>query len=351
MAGYNTNGVYTAGICEKIFAGLENFAAPGALPSTKRSYLGFLDFLQSPLNKGGVEVIPVQQDSKHKQVRIVYQQRTVSSEVTESEDGNCTPERYPDNLETTFDVDKVVSFNFGLKKREVALICSGGNTEELMRKMNNSFDAIARTVNSRLLNVALSNVGFNYGNTTPGTAAKSVSVITAATGAPLALGIQALDQDYYEKNQFTGTPAIIGAGNIMKYWKTVATGCCNQDGVDMNAYAAQLGWAPFLDTQIESVFGTNGFLVAAPGMAQLVTLNRYVGENAGQFGTSVDSTITDPRTGLTYDMKVDYDGCNESFYVRLTLNYGLFTQPTDVFNAGDPIYRTNGLVRYTAATA
>lgn len=350
MAGYNSTGVFTASICEKVLMGLENITQNGNLPNTKRSYLGYLDFVTSDLNKSNTEVIPVQNETKHKTVRIKYTNRVVESEVTEAEDGNCTPERYPDFLETTFDVDKVVSFNFGLKKREATLICSEGNQDLITRKMTEAFDAIARIINKRLLNVQLLNMGYNYGNSPASASTKSVNVLVAATGAPLATGIQTLDQDYYEKNQYSGTGAIIGAGNIMKYWKTIKTGCCNQDGVDMAAYAAELGWAPFLDTQLEGVFGSNQFLVLAPGLNQLVTLNRYVGENSGQFGTSMDTTVVDPRTGITYDMKIDYDGCNEAFYIRLTLNYGLWTQPVDVFNAGDPLYRTNGVSRYTAAT-
>ena len=350
MAGYNSTGAYTAGICEQILSGLENYAGNGNLPSAKRSYLGYLEFLQSDLNKGNTEVIPVITDStKYHQVRVKYSQRTIDAEVTEAEDGNCTPERYPDYLETTFDVDKVVSFNFGLKKREVVKICNEGNTSVITNKMNESFDAIARKINTRLLTIQSLNFGANVGNSSA-TSAKSVNVLVAATGAPLATGIQALNQDYYEKNQYFGTPAIIGAGNIMKYWATVKTGCCNQDGVDMNAMAAELGWAPFLDTQIESVLGSNQFMVLAPGMNQLVTYNRYVGENEGMFGTSMDTTVVDPRTGLRYDMKIDYDGCNEAYYVRLTLNYGLWIQPVDTFNAADPLYRTNGSCRYTAAT-
>ena len=352
MAGYNTDGIYTAGLCEQILTSLADHTLAGNLPSNKRSYLGFLDYLQSPLNKGGVTAIPYESDNaKYAQVRIKYQQRTVESEVTTSEDGNCEPERYPDWLETTLDVTRVVSYNFGLKKRQVARICDGGNMDELMGEINQTFDALARKVNSKLLDLALANMGYNYGNSPASASSKSVNFITAATGAPLALGIQALDQDYYEKNQYFGTPAIIGAGNVMKYWKTIASGCCNQDGVDMASYANSLGWAPFLDTMIESTFGSNQFMVLAPGMLQLVPYHRYVGDNAGQFGTAVDTLITDPHTGLTYDMKVNYDGCNESYYVRLTLNYELWYQPVDVYNAGDPLYRTNGMTRYTAATA
>lgn len=349
MAGYSTDGVFTAGICEKILSNLSNHTMAANLQSTKRSHLGYLQFLQSPLNKGNIQMIPIQNDSKHKQVRILYKQRTVESEVTTSEDGNCTPERYPDYLETTFDVDSVISYNFGLKKREATLVCNGGNDKIIMDEINESFDAMARKLNAALLAKQLLNFGYNYGNSPASGGVKSVAAL-GTNGAPLASFIQTLYSDYHEKNEYYGNAAIIGGGNVMKYFVTTMTGCCNQDGADQAAIAAQLGWAPFLDNTIEGVLGSNQFIMAAPGMIQMVPYLRYVGENAGQFGTSVDTTITDPATGLTYDMKVDYDGCNEAFYVRLTLNYGLWIPPVDTYNPADPLYRTNGSLRY-AATA
>lgn len=349
MAGYNTDGVFTGSLCENILIGLDQITTSSNVPAKKRSLLGFLDFLVSPLNKGGTQVIPYQVDSKQAAVRIKYMQRTVESEVTTSEDGNCTPERYPDFLETNFSVTRKVSYNFGLKPREVALICKEGNYDIINMHMAHAFDALARKINSVLLGVKVLNMGANVGNSSA-TSAKSINVLVGSTGAPLATGIQTLNQDYYEKNQYYGTPAVIGGGNIMKYFSTIATGCCNQDGVDMMALASKLGYAPFIDTQLETTFGSNQFIVMAPGMDQLVTFNRYVGENAGQMGTAFNSTVTDPITGLTYDMKIDADGCNEAYYVRLTLNYDLWYQPYDVFNAADPLYRTNGSLRYTAAT-
>jgi hypothetical protein len=349
MAGYSTNGVFTAGICEKILSNLSNHTMAANLQSTKRSNLGYLNFLKSPLNNSGVQVIPVQNDSKRKQVRILYKQRTVDSEVTTSEDGNCTPERYPDFLETTFNVDSVVSYNFGLKKREATLVCDGGNDSLIMSEINETFDALSRKLNSQLLSKQLLNFGYNYGNTTPSASVKSLAAL-GTNGVPLASFIQTLITDYSEKNEYYGNPAIIGGGNVMKYFNTTMTGCCNADGVDHFALAGKLGFAPFLDTMASTTLGTDQFIVMAPGMVQLVPFNRYVGENAGQFGTSVDTTITDPVTGITYDMKVDYDGCNETFYVRLTLNYGLWIPPVDTYNPADPLYRTNGTARY-AATA
>lgn len=351
MAGYNTDGVFTAGICEQILSNLSQYASAGNLPANVRSRLGFLNWIQSPLNKQAVEVIPISEDTKKvPSVRIKYQQRVVESEVTTSEDGNCTPERYPDFLETTMDVDSIVSYNFGLSQRQATLICNEGDSELINNQINLAFDALARTVNRVLLGKLLLNFGYNQGVSPASAGTTSINTLVAATGAPIATAIQDLHQDYYESNQYTGIPAVIGQGNIIKYFRTIRSGCCNDSGVDMNALAAELGFAPFIDTQIESVLGTNQFAVMAPGLWQLVPYNRYVGANSGVMGTATNMTITDPVTGLTYDMKVDVDGCNEKYYIRLTLNYGLWKPPVDTFNAEDPLFRINGATRYTAAT-
>lgn len=350
MPGYSSNGEYTAALCEKVFQMLENVSAQQNVPTFRRSFVGYIDALRSPINTAGTEQIMVQDGSKHKKVRIIYDQRAVESEVTSAEDTTCAPDKYPDFNEVEFDVDTIRSFAIGFDKRQMAEICAGNNASLLQREVLKTFDALARSINKALLQKQLLNFGFNYGNSPASSAAKSINVLVAATGAPLATGLQELIQDFTEKNQYMGAPLVIGQGNIMKYKTTLEAACCNTTGTDMGALMAKLGWAPFLDTQIESVLGSTQFAVLAPGMVQFVPYLRYVGENAGQFGTSVDQVVTDPVTGLQYDMKIDYDGCKEKFYLRLTLNFGLFFQPVDTFNAADPLYRTNGSTRYAAAT-
>jgi hypothetical protein len=46
-------------------------------------------------------------------------------------------------------------------------------------------------------------------------------------------------------------------------------------------------------------------------------------------------TITDPFTGLTYDLKVHYDDCADQWSIKLQLNWGLFFIPANAFNAED----------------
>lgn len=351
MAGYNSDGIFTAAICENILIGLEQVTRPENNPNTRRSFLGYLDALRSSMNMGGVQVIPVQDETKRKIVRIAYNQRVIENEVDAQESTDCTPPRYPDYLETEFEVDKFAQYEFGLSQREATLICLGGDNQQLINRfLFQAFDAVNRKIDRTLLTEQSTSFGFNYGNTPGSATAKSINVLVGSTGAPLATGIQTLKQDYYEKNQYEGTPLIIGQGNIFKYYETITSGCCNQDGVDMGAYAARTGAALFLDTLVEDVLGTNQFIVLAPGMLQFVPYHRYVGYNAGQMGTAFNTTITDPRTGMTYDMKVDVDGCNEKYYIRISLNYGLWVQPNDTFHQDDPLYRTNGSLRYIAAT-
>lgn len=353
MAGYNSNGIFTGAICENLLIGLDQITTEGNLPSDKRSYLGYLDALRSPMNKEGVELnpIPVQQGTKKKTVRIAYNQRVIENEVDASESEDCTPPRYPDFLETDFDVDQYAQYEFGLSQKQATLICQGGDNNALIRRfIFQAFDAMNRKINRNILTTQASNFGFNYGNSPASATTKSVNVLVGSTGAPLATGIQTIKQDYFEKNQYAGNPMVIGQGNIMKYFDTIMGGCCNQDGVDMGAYMAKTGVAAFLDTMVDDTIGTNQFIVLAPGMHQFVPFLYNVDYNEGQMGTAFFSRITDPRTGMEYDMMVDINGCNREYYVRLSLNYGLWIQPNDTYHQDDPLYRTNGSTRYTAAT-
>jgi len=112
-----------------------------------------------------------------------------------------------------------------------------------------------------------------------------------------------------------------------------------------------LGYAPFADTMVDGIIGANQFIVLEPQSVQFVTFNDYTGENATSSGTSVArGTITDSKTGITYDIKVLQDDCSDDWVVIMNINYDIFFQPGEAFQADDPLFGTNGTLRYTAAT-
>ena len=348
MAGYNSNGTFTAGTCVELLRDLTDIDGNFASPFLQRSPLGGIEFLMSSLNTEGTEIIPVQQGDKRKTVRIKYRNRTIESQIREDDNALCTIDDYPDYNDTLFDVTKKVTHTFGLNEDEVALLCEGQG-QFIADTLAGEFDAFARKINREYLETQ--NVNFGINVATGSTASQSVGVFDATTGAPNARALQILLNDYSFSNEASGRPHIIAGRRIGDFLTTIANGCCNDGGVNILDFANSLGAFRWNDVMIDSVLPADGqFVVMQAGRTQFVPVTKYVGERTSQQATFSRGTITDPRTGITYNLKVEFDTCDEVWAVTISLDYDFWFQPDDAFQVDDPLHGVNGTWNYTAVT-
>ena len=341
---YNSTGVFTAGKCLNELMELQSTSGMNA--AKKRSKLGYLEAINSPLNIGMQSQIPVQNGSKKRVVELRWRQRTIETQVFTSESGSCTSDNYPDFNSELFEVDKYVEYKFALNTKEFKEVCEGRG-KFIQDSLENSYDAIARVINKESLTEQATEFGINL--RTGVSTATTVDVFPAATGAPNAAALQTLMADFEVENEMSGTPIWIGAGNIYKYWKTLEQACCNDAGINMLDLSNSLGYAPFTDTTMKQVLNTDEFIVLEQGSVQFVPFNDYVGEDVTSAGDSVArGTITDSKTGITYDIKVLQDDCSDDWVVKLSLHYGIFFQPLSAYQFDDPLYGTRGSLLYDA---
>lgn len=346
---YNTTGNFTAGICVERLKDLADIEGDMMNPMMKRDPLGYIEFLNSPLNTSGRDIIPIQELDKKKTVRIKYIQRAVESQVDDAITRSCDTGDFDDYQETTFDVDKEAELRWSMKEEEVAKLCEGQDAFGQML-LASKFNALTRHINRDALTEQVANFGLNVNE--GGTGATSVTVFNNTTGNLNARPLQKINFDYAVGNQAVGTPALVGAGNIYQYWKTLEAGCCNDAGTDMLELSNRLGFSPFLDVMFDSVVGANQFAVMEPTKVHFVPYVEYLGPrektNDDKFN---NTTIVDPRTGITYDLKVLFDECKDIWTFILRLHYGFFFEPNDVYHPQDPLDGVNGTLRYTAATS
>lgn len=346
---YNSTGTFTAGICVEKLLDLADIKGNLNNPLFKRSQLGYVEAILSPLNTSGRTAIQTQEGSKRKSVRIKWLQRTVDSQILSEKSSTCTTDNYDDFEEETVTLSKSVEYKFGINTDEVKNICEG-RLDFLRMMLLKSFNALTREINDSILTDQALNMGINI---TTGTAnATTLTVFPDATGNPNARPLQKIKYDFSEKNEMMGSPMVIGSGYMSQYMRTLAAGCCNDGGVDMLSLSNQMGWSPFIDTQLESVFGANHFIVLEPGSAQFLQFNSYVGEDATKAGDSVvRTTIKDPRTGIVYDLKVLQNDCDDNYVVIINLTYDIWFTPIAQYHFDDPLYGTRGSLRYVAAVS
>ena len=281
---YNSTGVFTAGKCLNELMQLTDLKGGNFSAAKKRSKLGYLEAINSPLNMGMQTQIPVQNGSKKRVVELRWRQRTIESQVFTDASGNCSSDNFPDFNAELFEVDKVVEYKFSLNTNEFKEVCEGRGTF-IQESLETSYDALARVINKELITEQATELGINL--RTGVSTATSIDVFPAATGAPNAAALQTLMADFEIENEMSGTPIWIGAGNIYKYWKTLEQACCNDAGINMLDLSNSLGYAPFTDTTMKSILNTDEFIVLEQGSVQFVPFNDYVGEDVTSSGTSV----------------------------------------------------------------
>jgi hypothetical protein len=325
---------FTEGLCQKLQQDLANVAGQNA-PSLKRDKVGYLDALMSEENRAGFEAIQLPTNGKYRGVQINYIQRGTEDAVNLTCSNTCETDQEIAPKQEVFEINNCIETK-GMKfsEDEMRKLCEADSvyvSNVIMSQMN----AINVALNKQLL----SKQSTNFGNFADGTSLKSVKLFEDTTNAPRSIAAAQIRSEY-EQVGSSGAPMIIGSGNFDLYAKTQQIACCNSFGVDL---ARWTDYMYFNDRFVETVIGANQFIVLAPNAVQLVTWNKYVGDYAKRNDVFEHGTITDPFTGLTYDLKVHYDDCADEWSIKLFLNWGVFFIPSNAFATGD----VNEGVNYT----
>ena len=321
---------FTQGLCQKLQTTLNRVAGQNA-PSLKRDRVGYLEALVSEANTAGVEQIPVPTNGKKRMVQIDYYQRGTEADI--NGDLGCTEDVEQEPFEKIVSVDDSVSSK-GLvfNEDEMRKLCEADDiwvANIVMAQMN----AVNTTLNKHLLGLQAA----NFGNFADGTTAKSVKLFEDGTNASRGIATAQIRHEY-DKTAASGAPLIVGGGNFDLFAKVNQIACCNDLGADLSR------WTDFLyyyDRFVETEIGAGHFVVLAPGATQLVTWNKYAGNYAKQNDVFTHGTITDPFTGLTYDLKVHYDDCADKWVIKFFLHFTLCFLPVNAFGATDDLNGVN----------
>jgi hypothetical protein len=326
---------FTQGLCQKLQTDLNTVAGINA-PALKRDRVGYLDALMSEENRMGFEAIPIPTNGKYRAVQVNYIQRGIADSVNLTCTNSCDTDQEIAPLETIVNITNCIETK-GMKFSEDQMrkLCEADAvyvSSVIMAQMN----ALNTALNQQLLAGQSSNFG-KFGD---GTTQKDIKLFEATTNAPRAIASAQIRHEF-DLVGASGSPMIIGGGNFDLYAKTQQIACCNANtGTDLSRWT---DYMYYNDRFVNTVIGANEFVVLAPGAVQLLTWNKYVGDYAKRNDVFEHGTITDPFTGLTYDLKVHYDDCADEWSIKLSLNWELFFLPENSFNEDD----TNAGVNYT----
>ena len=321
---------FTQGLCQKLQTTLNRTAGQNA-PALKRDRVGYLEALLSEANLSGVEMIPVETNGKKRLVQIDYYQRGTTATI--NGDLGCTEDAEAEPFEKIVSVDDhVESQGLVFNEDEMRKLCEADDiwvSNIIMGQMN----AVNVELNKHLLGLQAA----NFGNFADGTSSKSVKLFEDVTNASRGIATAQIRHEY-DKTAASGAPLIIGGGNFDLFAKVNQIACCNDLGADLSRWN---DFNYYYDRFTETILGPNKFAVLAPGAVQLVTWNKYRGSYAKRNDVFEHGTITDPFTGLTYDLKVHYDDCNDKWVIKFFLYFSLEFIPANAFAAGDDLNGVN----------
>lgn len=318
------------GACERIVQEAETLAGENYAYNLKKKN-GALDFITSPEN-GSVDstLISYQQGKKIAKLHLFYDQRTKACEITDNCDANvCDEGSTPVRKEATITIDNCIKTPVRqYSNDDMVALCK--DTATFMRTRGLSdLRAAHEFFTTRILAEMLTRVGKNVewdGSETAAGVFKDIQLINSNLDeqrVPLPGNWAEVMLDY-ENNQFTGTPAVIGQGNLQMFYKLHGYSCCNSTTpygeADIDGDARF-----YLDQSANAVFGPDKFVLAAYNILHLLTFN----ENRNiDISTPTEQHVVIPDPfGYPFSWNLDFyfDNCTKTWKSQYSIVWGVFS--------------------------
>lgn len=307
-----------------------------------RRATGTLDALFDPSN-GRVVMDNLQMGKKYAQAKVHYKIPTKRCEILgdSAVGGLCDTGAQPAEQSIFVDITKRAGIQPKFfDNNQMIKICQ--DTDAFIKEyMVSDMNAMKEYLNDALLALLAAGTGRNHrwdGTVKAENSAQSLTLLGTSTDTgqqvPIFSRFAELGLDY-AKNKRVGVPNLIGEGILSKFWQLQKYSCCNASGIDYNSAIAESGNAFWLDHGANRILGNNKFLVVAPNVAHVLLFNRNTNININN--ELVRHTVI-PDTDypqLKYDFDFKWDECNKYWIYTLSVDFDLFTPPTDQFGAGD----------------
>lgn len=329
---------FTQGICAQLQQALNEVAGQNA-PGLKRDRVGYLEALQSAVNLNGVQRVAVPSDGKRRQVEVIYTPRGLESGVqTTRPTSFCDATDEPEPFSVTLDVDNWAHRKLRFTEWELRKLCYEAPSDYIANLVMGEMNALLVRANRQLITQQATNFGAFF----DGTFVKNADFLDGSNQPVYFEESKILEE--YARISGSGTPLLVGAGDLAHYTRMTGKGCCNQHGVDLS----QAGdYAFFYDRFVDDVLTPpENYILLAPGAAQFLYWNANVGEFAWRDDRDEAGTVVDPFTGVRFDVDKVWDKCAKQYHVTITLNYDLFFLPANAFQAGDPLEGVNYTLRF-----
>lgn len=362
------------GYCPALLKAIDEIAGENS-PTRKMRVAGFLAMTFCCQNSTVSPLNDAYADGGIRNLTVSYQKRPLVSDVQDEDD--CDINRIPAKLEWTFPNTSHKQHSFYLSDDQVQRYCAASRdmvnfgSAQIQREHYDQFlmsaNAVLGAINKDLVTQMSTQWGLNVGDPAAPTLRKTIN-INPTPSLSLSTGVIQLLRDLQE-NEVCGDPCIVGGGNWAGYQKAVEIACCNSAGQDIGRLGIPRTW---FDKDFGVVHGSNDIGVFAPGSVKFIGRVKYPKYFEG--GTSIFFSIPFPVQDfgcaqdclgdLVFDVQMRYIDCpttvtingssttvTRGWQVIVSKDYNLWVQPATAFASGDPLFQTNGTLRYTVTNS
>ncbi len=300
---------------------------------------GFTNFVTSPTNTNGILQNKISAGGgKYRSVELLYTNPILESAISSSPAKLCTSTNEAGTFSHTYQIDTTagVAYNEKFDLLNMAAMCKD-NSLWFAGRIQAMMDGLVKKIGT----TNATQLALLYGAFVSGDSGVSANIKTVRTRKASSTDV---DLDAYEEiafsaanNAYSTTPFIFGFGEIFKYTRKVAAGCCADEGVDYGTFAANHAYVMVPDKKVYTALGANdNFLMINPGAVQFLSWLEFEGAN----GINViddqsykQTVITDPKTGIRFDFQLKND-CG-TIHVNIKLAHKLVGMPADLYAGGD----------------
>lgn len=353
------------GACQNIIREAERLAGENYAFNLQRK-TGALDFITSEKNgRPDASLISFDQGRKIGRLLVYYDQRTKECETSTIEGTTiCDPGTTPVRKEFLTTIDNYLHTQVRqFTARDMSVLCKN-HMDFIRERLFSDLRAARETLSERILANLQSYVGTNYewdGTTTTTSKPLQLLATSGSQRVPLPGNFAELLEDYMN-NQLTGTPALIGQGNLAMFMKLHGMSCCNATTPygDSNV-PSEADF--FLDQAANNVLGANQFLSLAYGITHLVTFNE---NTIIDINTPLAQHIVIPDpAGYPFSWNLDFkwDECDKMWKYMYSLHWTTFNvyqedsfsesgdSPDQSPDCDDELLNMSGVFQYQATSA
>lgn len=319
------------GACERIRKEAEDMAGENYAFNLKRP-TGAIDFLTSPDN--GIEIdsslISYNSGKKAAKLHVFYDQRTKECNISTNCNFNiCDDGTTPVRKEVDFTINDCIKTPVREYTNNDMIALCMDRGEFIRKRAASDLRAAVEKLDSGILAKLDDEIGVNRrfdGTTASAGAYTNITLLSDIGGQTIPRDDNFADLMLdYAQNQLNGVPAIIGSGNIQKYFKLHGWACCNSatpyGDADLDGAEARF----YLDTATNAVLnGAARFLMIAPGILKFMTFNENADINI-EDDSVAHTVIADPNGyPFKWNMDILWVACDKTWKVQFSLLWGLF---------------------------